>query len=492
MPKKISGLNFSGISDDSRTTNKGDIFFAVEGTQHDGNGFIKEAIKKGATAVVAGKNCDPRGIDRGLIRKIVRVPNPRKALSEFAADFYDRPSKKVKVIGITGTNGKTTIAYLLEQIFKMAGYDIGIVGTIAHRWKDKIIEAKNTTPGSLELQRLLSRMAKEDVDYCAMEVSSHSLDQDRVCDVDFKIAVFTNITGEHMDYHKTFKNYLNAKIKLFKNLKSNALAVLNADDPNFNAIKKSIKGKILTYGIKNKANIMAELIRSSLNKTEFLVTTKDGLFKIASPLIGIFNVYNILAAIGVALSEGLRVDTIKEAVLRFKGAEGRLESVSTNRGFKVFIDYAHTDNALENVLGALRPLTQNRLISVFGCGGDRDRFKRPRMGKAASRLSDYVIITSDNPRSEKPQAIAREIEKGIEGNFKSYEVVLDRYEAIKKALEIAKPGDVVLIAGKGHEKYQIIKDRISPFCDKKVAREIILKNNIGLVDIPTSKEKCLI
>ena len=479
MSEKINPALYNGVSDDSRNVKKGDVFFAIEGARFDGGKFIEEALRKGAAAVVADKTFNKK--INGA--KIIRVPNPRIEMARFACDFYGRPSQKVKVVGITGTNGKTTISYLLASIFKKAGYEMGIIGTIAHRWKDRITEAMNTTPGTIELQKLLSMMAADSVKYCAMEVSSHSLDQDRVFGIDFNAAIFTNITSEHLDYHKQFENYLMAKEKLFRNLKSNRTAILNLDDENCEKIKRGTCAKILTYAIKKNAAVRAEAINISSDGTEFLVRAKDASFLLKSPLVGMFNVYNILAAVSYALKEGIPVKIIQQAVSDFKGTEGRLEAVDSNGDFKIFIDYAHTDNALENVLSALRAILKNRLIVVFGCGGDRDKFKRPRMGNIASRLADYVFITSDNPRSENPLTIAKEIESGMNKKFKDYKIVLDRYTAINEAISYARPGDAVLVAGKGHEKYQIAGNKVLPFSDRAVIEEIISKK--------VSAKKCL-
>jgi len=470
--KEIKGLKFNGISDDSRSVKKGNIFFAISGSRFDGRQFINEALEKGAVAIVSNKvqAKDSRA-------NIICVDNPRLELARCACEFYKHPSKKLKVIGITGTNGKTTISYLLAEIFKRAGHKAGIIGTISHRWRDEAIEANNTTPGSIELQRLLSLMTADAVLYCAIEVSSHSLDQDRVFGIDFHSAIFTNLTREHLDYHKTFGNYVKAKTKLFRNLKSSRLAILNADDKSFRSIKKSTPARIMTYGIKKKADVWASGVKTNLERTEFLVKTKKNSFLVTSPLIGVFNIYNILAAICYALSEGIPIEIIKEVISDFKGVEGRLEGINSNRGFKVFIDYAHTDNALENVLSTLRKVTKNKLIVVFGCGGDRDKLKRPRMGKIASRLADYVIMTSDNPRSENPLVIAKEIKKGIARGFKDYKIIPDRFKAIGEAMKKARPGDIVLIAGKGHERYQVIGDKILPFSDKAAAQKILSKKD---------------
>ncbi|MCM8781841.1 MAG: UDP-N-acetylmuramoyl-L-alanyl-D-glutamate--2,6-diaminopimelate ligase [Candidatus Omnitrophica bacterium] len=474
MLMRIKELEYTGISDDSRTIKKGDIFFAIIGSKLDGHKFIQEAVRKGASAVVTDK--DFKGEVNGI--KIIRVSNPRITLGEFARDFYNRPSDRLKVIGITGTNGKTTVSYLLAEVLKKAGHQTGIIGTICHRWNDKIVKANNTTPGIIELQRLLNTMTEDSVEYCVMEVSSHSLDQDRVFGIDFNSAIFTNITSEHLDYHKQFSDYLAAKTKLFRMLKPARSAILNLDDENFDIIRRCTHAKIITYGVKKEADVRAEKIRIGLEKTEFLVKTKKVSFWVTTPLIGIFNVYNILAAISYALNEGMPLEIIKEAISNFKGAEGRLELVASGGDFKVFIDYAHTDNALENVLTALRGITKNRLILVFGCGGDRDTLKRPRMGKVASRLSDYFFITSDNPRSEDPLTIAKEIEKGIDKHFKNYKIILERFEAIREAVNIARKGDIILIAGKGHEKYQIIGAKTIPFSDREVAEQILSKKGL--------------
>ncbi len=466
---KIKNLKFTGISDDSRSVKKGDVFFAMHGARLDGSKFIAEAVARGASCIVTGRGF--KGKVSGCL--LIKVADPRMALAKLACAFYGRPSKKIKVIGITGTNGKTTISYILRDIFTACGKQMGIIGTIAHCWKDKTIEAKNTTPGVLELQGLLAAMQRASVEYCAMEVSSHSIDQDRISGVDFRAAVFTNISGEHLDYHKTMKNYIATKAKLFKGLKASSRAIVNVDDKNWRRMKQGIKAQVVTYGIKNKAWIRAENIRLGIKNTEFVVKTPDRSFSVSSPLIGIFNVYNILAAAACALKEDIPPEIIRAAVSGFRGAEGRLQAAGTRQGPAIFVDYAHTDDALKNVLCALREVSAKRIILVFGCGGDRDTLKRPRMGNIASNLADYVIITSDNPRSEDPFIIAKEIEKGIRKNFTDYKIVLDRFSAIAEAIRMASANDVILIAGKGHEKYQIIGKKALPFSDKEAVREIL-------------------
>jgi len=466
-----------GVSDDSRLTKRGDIFFAIKGARTDGHKFISSAVKKGAVTIVVDRTSKINPVLENRA-KFICVDDPKQELARFASDFYGNPSKRLKMIGITGTNGKTTTAYLLSEILNRARRETATIGTISYRWKDKIREAKNTTPGILKLQEMLSEMVQDNVKCCVMEVSSHSLGQDRVSGVNFNTAIVTNITSEHLDYHKTYKNYVEAKSRLFRSLKSKSCAVLNMDDENFNVIRRKTRARIVTYGLKNRAQVRADQIRCDFKGTEFTLKTPKGSCRIETQLVGIFNVYNCLAAVSAALQEGISLKTIKEAIRDFKGAEGRLQAVNVKTAFKVFIDYAHTDNALESVLLTLRKIAKNRLIVVFGCGGDRDRAKRPLMGNAASRYSDYMIITSDNPRSESPSFIAKEIEKGITKSFKSYKVILDRYEAIKEALRFARSGDIVLVAGKGHEKYQVIGQSNLPFCDLSVTKEILSQGQI--------------
>ena len=388
------------------------------------------------------------------------------------------------VIGITGTNGKTTISYLINSILKVNGFKTGLIGTIDYRFNGEIIPSSHTTPESLDLQMFFKRVVNGGGKYCVMEVSSHSLELDRVYGTSFETVVFTNLTQDHLDFHGTLEKYFNVKARLFKEygLKK---AVINIDDPYGRRLISDTKSeKILTYGIKEDADVKADNISLSIDGLKFIANTSIGKLKIESRLIGMHNVYNILAAISAAILEGLTRKNIIEGVLSVDVVSGRMERINEMQDFTVIVDYAHTDDALKNVLKAAREIPHNRITVVFGCGGDRDRGKRPLMGKVAIEYSDFVIITSDNPRSEEPLKIIEEIEKGIKqwsvvsGQWSvddRYIKIPDRREAIEFAINNASKGDIVIIAGKGHEDYQIFKDKKIHFDDREVAREAIRK-----------------
>ncbi len=396
-------------------------------------------------------------------------------MAKLTTEFYGDPSSKIKVIGITGTNGKTTITYLIEALLKKANFQPAVIGTINYRFKNKTISSKNTTPSSVELQSLLARMSKEGVDYAIMEVSSHALDQDRAEGIKFHSSIFTNLTQDHLDYHKTLENYFKAKVKLFKNLAPNSVAVINNDDKYGRRIKNLTKARIITYGIKNKADIIASDIKFDCRKTEFLLSTPKLKINLETSLIGRHNIYNILAAIAWADKEGIDIVTIKSVIKEFSTVPGRLERITAGARFSVFVDYAHTEDALKNIITSLRNLSRRRLIVVFGCGGERDKTKRPKMGRIVSELSDYAVITNDNPRSEDPLEIIKDIKRGIRKN--NYCVIPQRMDAIRKSLALARPGDIVLIAGKGHENYQILKDRVIHFDDREAVKECLQSMN---------------
>jgi len=470
------GPDVARVTSDSRAVRKGDMFVAFRGYAADGSRFIGDAVARGAGIIVSEKDfAAPPNVTKVLIR------DSRAAMPVIADNFYGHPSQKLKVTGVTGTNGKTTITYIIENILKCAGESAGVIGTINYRLKDRVLPAKNTTPGPLELQAMLAEMVEEDVKFAVMEVSSHSLDQCRIGGVLFDAAIFTNITSEHLDYHKSISNYFRAKAKIFDSLKRGGTAILNMDDKKVAALKDSIKEKVLTYGVKEDSDVKCESLKLSLNGSRFIIKTKNGEFKINTRLIGIHNVSNILASVAASLALGIDAEAIAEGVDSATFAPGRLEPVEEGQRFRVFVDYAHTEDALRNILGLLRQTAEKKIITVFGCGGDRDRTKRPAMGKAACKLSDHVVITSDNPRSEDPLRIIGEIESGIKGSFSNYDIVADRRKAIKAALRLASEGDVVLIAGKGHEDYQIIGNKTIPFDDRVVVREI-LKEGIGCGD----------
>lgn len=467
----ISGLKIANVRDDSRLVGKGDMFIAVRGCAADGSKFIDDAVRKGARAIVTEDDFDaPRDV-----KKII-VKDSRSAMSIIAGNFYGRPWEELKMLGVTGTNGKTTITYLIESIVKAAGEDAGVIGTINYRVKDRVTPAKNTTPGPLGLASFLSDVKSLGARYAVMEVSSHSLDQGRVDGIPFDVGIFSNITSDHLDYHETVSRYFRAKANLFERLRKNGTAVLNSDDKKVVSLKKSIKETVLTYGIEKKADIKAGDIKLSLAGSSFTVTMPQGRrFNIHTRLIGRHNVSNILAAIAASYALGINKEACIKGVVSFVAVPGRLEEIDAGQPFKVLVDYAHTEDALLNILGLLREVAKSRIITVFGCGGNRDRTKRPLMGRAACKFSHHVIITSDNPRFEEPRDIINEIEKGVKDDFSNYDIVADRRQAITKAISLARPDDIVIIAGKGHENYQIIKDKVMPFDDREVAREILEK-----------------
>lgn len=462
----IDDIEIEGIACDSRAIKRGYLFIAIDGTKLDGHKFANEAIDRGAIAVVVQKDVV---LSDGFPK--IYVKDSRVALAKIANEFYGRPSEKIKCIGITGTNGKTTISYLMDSILTTAGHRVGIVGTINYRVGKRIIPATNTTPGPIELHNFMNEMVRNSIDFVVMEVSSHSLDQRRVEGIKYAVGIFTNLTGDHLDYHRTFDEYFDAKAKLFEGLDDGSYAVINVDDEWGRKLLKRSKGKITTYGIKSDAEFLATCVDLSLGGTKFVVEAPNRKMDISTKLIGLHNIYNIAASIAAGVRLGLPLDLIKVGVENIVSVPGRLEAIDCGQPFKVFVDYAHTDDALYNVLFTLKPLISKRIIVVFGCGGERDRTKRPRMGRVASEFTDYIIVTSDNPRSEEPELIAKEIVAGIEN--REHTIILDREQAINEALSKAKEGDCVLIAGKGHETYQVLKDRTVPFDDREVTRKIL-------------------
>ena len=466
----------SGISYDSRKVQPGDAFVCVEGYQTDGHAYVKAAIDNGAVAIVAQKNVEvPEGIPLVLVR------DSRKALALMGAAFTGFPARKLNMVGVTGTNGKTTTAFLVEEIFKEAGCKTGLIGTIMNKIGDKVLPVTNTTPESLDLQLLLKEMVDNAVSHAVMEVSSHALELDRVAGVEFDTAVFTNITQDHLDFHKTMENYLEAKKKLFSNLQvtsgkgSKKHGIVNMDDPRAKDIMAAAASQVITYGVEHDCDIRAHHISLQAHGVTFETATPRGDITLALHLTGLFNVYNALAAVAVGFVNDIDLEVIKTALEAVKGVPGRLEKVDEGQPFMVFVDYAHTPDGLENIIKAAREFTKNRIITLFGCGGDRDRTKRPIMGEIAARLSDYAVLTSDNPRTEDPLMILSQVEIGVRraAGPDKYSVIPDRREAIKNAIGMAKPGDVVLIAGKGHETYQLVQDKVLHFDDREVAQEIL-------------------
>jgi UDP-N-acetylmuramoyl-L-alanyl-D-glutamate--2,6-diaminopimelate ligase len=459
-----------GITSNSKQVSDNFVFVAIKGTQADGRGFIDEAVRNGARVVVF-QGPKPKA---QCLKKIdlIQIEDARKAVACLAAKFYGNPSSRLKVVGITGTNGKTTITYLIEDLLKESGFAPAVIGTVNYRFKGKVIPSKNTTPGPVELQSLLADMANNDTSYAIMEVSSHALSQDRTACIDFHSAIFTNLTQDHLDYHKTLEDYFLAKARLFKDIGRGSFVVINNDDEYGRRLKKMINGpEIITYGIENDSDIVAYDIKLGLEQTEFTLKAFKKEIKFKAKLIGCHNIYNILASFAWAIKAGLDWDLVKSALGKFAFIPGRLERMPYDKGFSVFVDYAHTQDALTNVLKALRQISAKRIIIVFGCGGERDKTKRPKMGYTASQLADYVIITNDNPRSEDPQNIIKDIRFGIKKN--NYCIIPDRKEAIKKSLSMARPQDIVLIAGKGHETYQILQNETIHFDDREVVKECL-------------------
>ena len=460
--------NIEAVTVDSRKATTGSIFVAVKGAAADGHDYIEDAIERGAQVIVAQEKVNiPPDIC------LVTAANSRHILAVMADILMGHPSGKVKVVGVTGTNGKTTVTYLLRSVLQVASRSTGLVGTINYEFAGRVVPAATTTPGAEELQSYLAEMAAEGIEYAVIEVSSHALEQYRVDAIDFACAIFTNISPEHLDYHKTFDAYLNAKGKLFRYLPRESVGVFNADDPHAITLAQRTKGKRVWYGIESEeAQFSAELQSASLDGSSIKLSTPLGEALIHTPLIGVHNVYNILAATAAAVSLGIPLEETAAGLQALEGVPGRLERLREAVDFAAFVDYAHTDDGLRNVLSTLKPLSDGRLIVVFGCGGDRDRSKRARMGAVAQEFGDVVVVTSDNPRGEDPRAIIDEIIAGMEESGSLY-VEPDRKKAIQAACRLAGPDDVVIVAGKGHETYQKFKDTVIPFDDRDVIREFV-------------------
>ncbi len=461
---EITGLAYSSID-----VRPGFLFAALKGQNTDGNQYVDDAIRRGAAAILS-QNTRPANVRVAWIQ----VSDPREALAYAAANFYSHPSMKLTVVGITGTKGKTTVTYLLESILKKAGCQPGVIGTINYRWADKIIPAARTTPEAPDLQHMLRQMLDQGVSHCLIEVSSHALDRKRVWGVQFDIAVFTNLSSEHLDYHPSLEDYFEAKKKLFFLNAKKRTAVVNLDDLWGKRLIAELPLKTVSFGFEPAAIVRAHEYLPSENGIKALLDYPGGQIKICSPLLGKHNLYNILAAAATSLALNIPAGAIKDGVSALKGIPGRLERITTDLGFHVFVDYAHTDAALRSLLETVRDLKPRRILLVFGAGGDRDREKRPRMGEVAASLADVTFLTSDNPRSEDPLRIIAEVERGfIRKGAKAYYKIPDRKEAIERALAAAKKGDYVLIAGKGHETVQVIKSERIPFDDAEIARSFL-------------------
>ncbi len=483
--KRITGpleKEVEGIAYDSRRVKKGFLFVAIKGFSADGHAYIKDAISKGAAGVVIEKAVD---VQNGVT--VIEVDDSREALALLSAAFYGDPSKKLSLIGITGTNGKTTTSYITKNILETWGKKVGLMGTIQYIVAGKILPAPHTTPESSDLQGYLREMVDNGAEYGVIEVSSHALALKRVKGCSFKVAVFANFSQDHLDFHGTMEEYFATKAMLFNYLGKDDYAVLNLDDPRVRSLAGKLNCKVITCGLEKGAMVRADetqntdnppscppLIRGGLGGLKglsFKIQTPEDEFTVTSGLMGRNNVYNILMSAGVAYALGVSKKAIIEGIRTVKPVEGRFEKVDEGQEFLCIVDYAHTEDALRKLIEEARRITSGRVITVFGCGGDRDRTKRPKMGAAASELSDFVVITSDNPRTEEPLEIIKDITKGIGGE--NYIIEPDREKAIEKAVSMAKAGDTLLIAGKGHENYQEIKGVRYPFSDKEAFRKII-------------------
>jgi murE/murF fusion protein len=474
---------------DSRKASPGAVFVAVRGFHSDGHQFIPQAVRQGAAAVVAEDHARVEAVSDTLV---IRVPDSRRALARLAARFYEYPSRRLALAGITGTNGKTTTSYLVRSIIEAAGHTAGLIGTIDYRIGDRVYPAPNTTPESLDLQQLLDEMVRRGAQYCVMEVSSHALALGRTDGCEFRAAAFTNLSQDHLDFHGTMEDYFQAKLQLFSGLAPDAVAVVNRDDERADDIIANTRARVITFGHSDRADVRTSgTVSHGLKGLAFTAATPSGAISIRSPLVGRHNISNILAAVGIGLALGFSADAIATGIRGMQAVPGRMEMINEGEAFGVIVDYAHTEDALVRLLEAVREVAAKRVITVFGCGGDRDRTKRPRMGAAAMRGSDIVIVTSDNPRNEDALAIIGEIEAGMRdtgvratgidsikkdlAGKRPYLVIPDRADAIGTAVSLAAPGDVVVLAGKGHEDYQIVGEEKHHFDDREQARTALMK-----------------
>ncbi len=479
LTAKIVGttnIEINGIEVDSRKVNEGNLFVCLKGYTVDGHLYAEKAVELGAKAILCEKEL-PVTVTQIIIK------DTRQAMAMISDIYYQHPTHRLKVIGVTGTNGKTTTTHLIERILTDKGHIAGLIGTIKMKIGDEVFDVKNTTPDALDLQKSFAKMIEVGSDYAVMEASSHALDMGRVRGIDYHIAVFTNLTQDHLDYHVTMEKYRDTKGLLFsqlgntyaENKEDNKFAVLNIDDEASHYYSKITAAQVITYGIDQVADVMATNIEISAMGTKFTLNSFNGSIDIDMKMIGKFSVYNALAATTVALIEGISLDDIKASLESVNGVDGRFETVDEQQDFAVIVDYAHTPDSLENVLKTIREFVKGKIYCVFGAGGDRDRIKRPLMGGIAMKYSDIAVITSDNPRTEDPEQIIKDILPGVQqaNSHAKYVTITDRKKAIEYAIEHANKNDVILIAGKGHETYQILQDKVIHFDDREIAREAI-------------------
>lgn len=453
------------VTQDSRLVKDGSLFVCIKGAAFDGHSVADEMLNNGAVAVIVER-------DLGLDNQVI-VENSRAVFSQICANFFGNPADKLKLIGLTGTNGKTTTTFLIKQILENVGKKVGLIGTVQNMICDEIYPAKYTTPDPYELQKLFSMMVEAECEYCVMEVSSQALAQGRVNGLRFKLGAFTNLTQDHLDYHKTWENYFNSKRILFENCE---IAVTNADDEYGLEIVKGLDfEKLVTYAVDtNNASFVAKNVKFKPNGVEYELVG-DTIGRCYCPIPGRFSVYNSLCAATCALALGIGFNDVLGAISKSNGVKGRIEVVPCDRDFTIIIDYAHSPDGLENIISSLREIAKGRVVTVFGCGGDRDKTKRPKMGRIAAELSDFCVVTSDNPRSENPSEIIKDILVGMQGIDTPYEVVELRYDAIEYAIRNAQKDDIILLAGKGHETYQILPTGTIHFDEREVVSEILSK-----------------
>lgn len=462
-----TGMKIEGLSIDSRQVSEGYVYAAFRGTATDGHKFIDQAIDKGAVCIVCEEVTElKKGITYLVTDKV------RELTGLMANLFFEKPSETVSLVGVTGTNGKTTVSTLLYQLFSAFGYKCGLISTVENRIGDEVVPATHTTPDVISVHRLIAGMRDKQCEFVFMEVSSHAVDQERISGLKFRGALFTNLTHDHLDYHKTMLNYITAKKKFFDRLPADAFAITNADDKNGPVMLQNTRARKITYALKSMADYKVRIIESSVQGLDLRINNREVHFR----LIGEFNAYNLCLVYATAIELGMESDDVLAILSGLRGAEGRFERIIDQKtGVCGIVDYAHTPDALENVLEAIRKVKghANQIITVVGCGGDRDTSKRPLMAKVAANLSERVILTSDNPRSEDPEIIIDEMEAGLEGESKKKVIrITDRMQAIKSAVMMARDGDIILVAGKGHETYQEIKGEKFPFDDKKVLKEL--------------------
>ena len=470
-------VSIQDITADSRAVKPNSLFIALDGATVDGHNYIDKAVAAGAVAVIVSK---PVTVPDDVC--VITVSDTRQAMMVCVPYFFDYPANRMRMVGVTGTNGKTTTTHMIRHILKAQGHKVGVIGTVHIMIGDTSYPIHNTTPDVVDLQHILHQMVQENVEYCVMEVSSHALALGRVSGVEFDTAVFTNLTQDHLDFHKTFENYLAAKCKLFEQVsapnqvKDNKGAVINIDDSYGHRVMEKTTAPTITYSTLGKGTLNASDVHMSTKNSQYTVNYKGESYPVSMNTTGLFNVYNTLAAIGACLQEGISMEAIDTALKTFSSVPGRIEIIEEGQDFAVVVDYAHTPDGLQNILETAKAIKENRIIIVFGGGGDRDATKRPIMGRIAAEYGDKIYVTSDNPRTEDPVQIVKDVEVGVKEALRdgtSYEVIVDRREAINHAIHDAKAGDIVIIAGKGHENYQILKNETIHFDDREEARKAL-------------------